>query len=86
MDHERCWAQAGSSAQSSPCRICSLETRSVHGFGETLGSLINALNLRLHLNSGVDDATAPIWGGAKGTTRQGERAQRGGGSRTAYRP
>ena len=70
MDHEGCWAQAGSSAQSSPCRICSLETRSMHGFGETSGSLINSLNLRLHSHSGVDDATAPIQGGAGGTTRQ----------------
>ena len=70
MDHEGCWAQAGSSAQSSPCRICSLETRSMHGFGETSGSLINSLNLRLHSHSGVDDATTPIQGGAGGTTRQ----------------
>ena len=82
MDHEGCWAQAGSSAQSSPCRICSLETRSMHGFGETSGSLINSLNLRLHSHSGVDDATAPIQGGAGGTTRQ-EREHSGVGEQDA---
>lgn len=86
MDHEGRWAQAGSSAQSGPCRICSLETWSMHGFGETLGSLINSLSLRLHSHSGMDHATSPIRGGGRGDDTAGQRARWGGGSRPPHRP
>ena len=67
-------------------RICSLETWSMHGFGETLGSLINSLSLRLHSHSGMDHATSPIRGGGRGDDTAGQRARWGGGSRPPHRP
>lgn len=61
-----------SSAQSGPCRICSLEPGPCMGSGD-LESLINSLSLRLHSHSGMDHATSPIRGGGRGNDTAGQR-------------
>ena len=84
VGHDGRWAQAGSSAQPGPCRVCSLKPgpRRVRG---DLGSLTNSPSLCLHSHSGADGDTTPVRGGGRGVTRQ-ETARRGGGRRTPYRP